>query len=95
VTGLPLRRVGWSAINEVSGGCFGTFERRESADDCASKMRDYGYSVRVEEALVPDLRAAVVAFLEAVTDLPGLDDAPDRRLAEELHKLTPGKGKPA
>jgi hypothetical protein len=88
MTAPPTRHVGWSVINEVGDGCFGTFERRQSADDCAAKMRGYGNRVRVEEALAPDLRAAVVAFLEAVTGLPGLEDAPDRRLVKELHALT-------
>jgi hypothetical protein len=52
-----MRFVGWSVMNaKDADSCFGTFEREESAYDCAANLRLHGNLVRIEEYYVPDER---------------------------------------
>lgn len=56
--GNAKRFVGWSVLSaDKPDSCFGTFEREQSAIDCAKSLSGYGNNVRVEEAYVPDVLA--------------------------------------
>lgn len=63
--GNANRFVGWSVVStDNPDSCFGTFEREQSAIDCAKSLSGYGNNVRIEEAYVPDVFANQEAELK-------------------------------
>ena len=58
---VPTRFVGWSVDRVDGSSSFGTFSRRESAEDCEATLRRFGNEVRVVAAEVPDEYEALQA----------------------------------
>jgi hypothetical protein len=90
-----MRFVGWSVDRVDGSSSFGTFDRRETADEWCERLRGYGNDVHVVRAEVQDTPVDWPARFRAAAEVAQREgfDALAAHLAEVAEYLAlPGRG---